>query len=258
MKHDGATRTMTRSSIATGRGDAASVPFGRLLAARRSALGLSQAELAVRTQTRRSAIARIENGQGPANGVLFRRLEDALTRESAPAAIWDHESPMARGTSRERPRPARVDPVRRGGLRLAAATAAASIVVIVVGLITDGPRVGGGFDEIEAASAPPRSEALGGYAPSAVLSSVAFEDGQTLGAGVARGGASTPFDAQTASLRPAPHGGGVPRDSDPLRVIGRADSPSATRPEAVSPRRVPPSPGCVGAKGPTPVGRKAR
>ena len=87
--------------------------------------------------------------------------------------------------------------MRRGGLRLAAATAAASIVVIVVGLITDGPRVGGGFDEIEAASAPPRSEALGGYAPSAVLSSIAFEDGQTLGAGVARGGASTPFNAQT-------------------------------------------------------------
>ncbi len=77
---------------------------------------------------------------------------------------------------------------------MAAATVAASVVVIVVGLITDGPREGGGFDEIEAAPAAPGSEALGGYAPSAILSSAASEGGQTLGVGVS----GPPSSAQAA------------------------------------------------------------
>ena len=81
---------------------------------------------------------------------------------------------------------------------MAAATAAASVVVIMVGLITDGPREGGDFDEIEATSAAPGSEALGGYATSAILSSAASEGGQTLGVGVARGAAGPPSNAQAA------------------------------------------------------------
>ena len=187
--------------MATGRGDAASVLFGRQVAARRSALGLSQSELAVRTETRRSTIARVENGQGPADAVLFHRLADALGTEGGRAGAWENETPLPTETSRDRPRPTRSDPARRrAGFGLAAAIAAASVVMVAVGLIIDAPRVSDGFEGIKAAIDAPGVEALDSEAPpSAAPDSVAFGDWQTVGAVDAPGRAGTLLSAHAGT-----------------------------------------------------------
>jgi ribosome-binding protein aMBF1 (putative translation factor) len=52
--------------------------FARIVIARRAALGLTQAELAVRMGTTASAVSRIESGQHATNPQTLKKLADAF------------------------------------------------------------------------------------------------------------------------------------------------------------------------------------
>ena len=80
------TRTSTNGRKASGNGGPASVQFGRLVTVRRSVLGLSQEELAVRMRTSRAAVVRIEAGQ-PTSAEALQRLCAALSGEAETGAL---------------------------------------------------------------------------------------------------------------------------------------------------------------------------
>ena len=78
-------RTATESNGGRSNGPT-NVNFGRLVAVRRSALGLSQERLAARMHTSPSAVARIEEGHPPSHEVM-QALTAALHGERAPGAL---------------------------------------------------------------------------------------------------------------------------------------------------------------------------
>src|SRR5919201_4678016 len=61
--------------------------FGKLVAVRRAGLGLSQDDLAARTNTKPSDIAGIEAGRAPSEETL-KRLAAALNVEPGTGALW--------------------------------------------------------------------------------------------------------------------------------------------------------------------------
>lgn len=83
MGDDPAVRRGTDAMARTDEVPATPVQLGRLVRARRSALGLSQAELAHKIGTSRYNVARIEEGQHP-NPEVLRRLVASLGAESVP------------------------------------------------------------------------------------------------------------------------------------------------------------------------------
>ena len=78
-------RTATESNGGRSNGPT-NVNFGRLVAVRRSALGLSQERLAARMHTSPSAVARIEEGHPPSHEVM-QALTAALHGERAPGVL---------------------------------------------------------------------------------------------------------------------------------------------------------------------------
>ena len=82
MAVDGSTQRGTARGVGgvASAGTSASAYFGRLVAARRSDLGLSQGELARRMGTSPSSVARIEAGEPPGAEVR-KRLAVALSME---------------------------------------------------------------------------------------------------------------------------------------------------------------------------------
>ncbi len=97
-------RTATESNGGRSNGPT-SVNFGRLVAARRSALGLSQERLAARMHTSPSAVARIEEGHPPSHEVM-QALTAALHGERAPGALRRSIARLAAGLKAQRRRAA--------------------------------------------------------------------------------------------------------------------------------------------------------
>jgi transcriptional regulator with XRE-family HTH domain len=212
LTYDTPTGVSTGAKRAAGGPNSASVHFGRLVAARRLELGLSQEELARRMGTSQSRVRKIEEGE-PLSAEGRERLTSALGIESetrpalerarmAPwkstalaaatvAALWLSAVVVDAGWPRIGLAVAAVAALwlsvflfERGASFRVPATAVTAVWILVIGvvLIFNGGAPGvsnGRFDGIGAAIAGPLPLQAEGDGADAVLSSSAIDNGQS-------------------------------------------------------------------------------